>query len=87
MILQVLLRQLTCSELGCAQNSCNFVSQSHRVWVLPPGQKKPSKRFGTCVASPAKSLNDLLVKHQAEVEAFILGKLGVSGMAEGQRHG
>lgn len=63
-------------------NSCNFVSQSHRVWVLPPGQKKPSKRFGTLVASPAKSLNDMLVKHQSEVQAFILGKLGGSSMAE-----
>ncbi|MCJ1426843.1 Histone deacetylase hda1 [Sticta canariensis] len=68
-------------------NSCNFVSQSHLVWVLPPGQKKPSKRFGTLVASPAKGLNDMLVKHQGEVQAFILGKLGGSSMAEAARRG
>lgn len=73
--------------LGCAQNSCNFVSQSHLVWVLPPGQKKPSKRFGTLAASPAKGLNDMLVKHQGEVQAFILGKLGGSSAAEAARRG
>lgn len=62
------------------QHSLNFVSNNHLVWDID--RKKPSKRFGNLVRSPASKLNDMLGQHQDEVQEFISARVGIKELPQ-----
>ncbi|KAL9120016.1 MAG: hypothetical protein Q9187_003425 [Circinaria calcarea] len=56
-----------------------YIENEHAIWDR---EQKPSKKFGTLIRSPVMGLNAMLVKHQREVEEFLLARAGIPAVEE-----